>query len=135
MATSNQYIPGVCNIGRAEIRQRKLLGWIGLAVTVGAWIACSVYEVSPAWRLALFVPASIAATGFLQAAWHFCATFGVLGVSNFGSSVGKTDRIRHEDTVEQAEFRRQDRRKALQIIALSVLAGAVVAAAAYITAR
>jgi hypothetical protein len=129
MATSNEYIPGVCNIGRAEIRQRKLLGWIGLAVTVGAWIACSVYEASPAWRLALFVPASIAATGFLQAAWHFCATFGVLGVSNFGSSVGKTD------TVEQAEFRRQDRRTALKIIALSMLAGVFVAAAAYITAR
>ena len=129
MANDQKYIPGVCNIGRAEIRQRKVIGWFALAVTVGAWIACSVFEVSPAWRLALVVPASIAATGFLQAAWHFCATFGVLGLSNFGPNVGKAD------TVEQADFRRQDRRKALQIIGLSVLAGAVVAAAAYITAR
>src|SRR5688572_14815411 len=119
MNSSQEYIPGVCNIGRAEIRQRKLIGWIGLAVTFGGWIACSVFEAAPAWRLALFLPASIAATGFLQAAWHFCATFGVLGVSNFGPSVGKTD------TVEQAEFRRQDRRKTMQIIALSLVAGAV----------
>jgi hypothetical protein len=126
---ATEYIPGVCNIGRAEVRQRKRIGWFGLAVTVGAWIACSVFEVSPLWRLALFVPASIAATGFLQAASHFCATFGVLGRSNFGPNVGKTD------TVEQAEFRRQDRRTALKIIALSLLAGAVVAAVAYITAR
>ncbi len=125
MVVSAEYIPGVCNIGRAEIRQRKLLGWIALAVTVGLWIALSVFEVSRFWRLSLFVPASIAATGFLQAAWHFCATFGVLGVSNFGPKVGKTD------TVEQAEFRRQDRRTALKIIALSLLAGAIVAAAAY----
>lgn len=125
MAESPHYIPGVCNIGRAEVRQRWLIGWVGLAVTVGAWTACPVFGVPPAWRLALFVPASIAATGFLQAAWHFCATFGVLGLSNFGPNVGKTD------TVEQAEFRRQDRRTALRIIALSLVAGAVVAAAAY----
>lgn len=130
-----EYIPGVCNIGRAEIRQRKLVGWVGLAVTVGAWIACSVFEVAPAWRLWLFVPASIAATGFLQAAWHFCATFGVLGRSNFGPTVGRTDRVCREDTVEQAEYRRKDRRTALRIIALSIFAGAIVAAVAYITAR
>ena len=126
---ATEYIPGVCNIGRAEVRQRKRIGWFGLAITVGAWIACSGSEVSPVWHLALVVPASIAATGFLQAAWHFCATFGVLGLSNFGPNVGKMD------TVEQADFRQQDRRKALQIIALSILAGAVVAAVAYITAR
>jgi hypothetical protein len=125
MAASTEYIPGVCNIGRAEVRQRKVIGWIGLAATVVAWIACVVLKVSPLWRLALFIPASIAATGFLQAAWHFCATFGVLGVSNLGPNVGRTD------TVEQAEFRRQDRRTALKIIALSLLVGAIVAAAAY----
>jgi hypothetical protein len=125
MAATNEYVPGVCNIGRAEIRQRKLIGWVALAVTVGIWIAFGVFAVAPIWRLSLIVPASIAATGFLQAAWHFCATFGVLGVSNFGPNVGKTD------TVEQAEFRRQDRRTALKIFALSVLAGAVVTAAAY----
>lgn len=126
MSDPTEYIPGVCNIGRAEIRQRKLLGWIMLAVTIGVWLALAILDVAPAWRLAIFVPASIAATGFLQAAWHFCATFGVLGLSNFGPSVGQTD------TVEQAEFRRQDRRTALKIIALSALAGAAVAAVAYI---
>jgi hypothetical protein len=125
MSDPTEYIPGVCNIGRAEIRQRKLLGWIMLAVTVGVWLALAILDVAPAWRLAIFVPASIAATGFLQAARHFCATFGVLGLSNFGPSVGQTD------TVEQATFRRQDRRTALQIITLSALAGAAVAAIAY----
>jgi len=125
--TSQQYIPGVCNIGRAEIKLRKIVGWIALATTVALWAALAAVGASAAWRLVLFVPATVAAIGFLQAAWHFCANFGLRGVLNFGPNVGKTD------TVEQAEFRRQDRRKALQIIGLSLLAGAAVAAAAYFT--
>jgi hypothetical protein len=126
MANDHEYIPGVCNIGRAEIRQRKTIGWVALVITFGTWIAFGVFAVAPLWRLTLFIPASIAATGFLQAAWHFCATFGVLGVSNFGPKVGKTD------TVEQAEFRHQDRRTAIKIIVFSALAGVIVAAAAYL---
>jgi hypothetical protein len=125
--TSQQYIPGVCNIGRAEIKLRKIVGWIALATTVALWAALAAVGASAVWRLVLFVPATVAAIGFLQAAWHFCANFGLRGVLNFGPNVGKTD------TVEQAEFRRQDRRKALQIIGLSLLAGAAVAAAAYFT--
>ncbi len=124
-ADNQQYISGVCNIGRAEIRQRKLIGWIALAACVVFWTAFSVFKVPATWRLVLFFPASMAATGFLQAVWHFCAKFGLGGVFNFGPSVG------HTDTVEQAEFRRRDRRAALEIIGLSALVGAVVAAAAY----
>jgi hypothetical protein len=126
MTTSEQeYIPGVCNIGRAEIRQRKVIGWVALAATVGLWGGCLVWRAPAVWRLVLFFPATIAAIGFLQAAWHFCAKFGLGGVFNFGPHVGRTD------SVEQAEYRRKDRRTAWQIIGLSVLAGVVVGAAAY----
>ena len=108
-ADNHQYIPGVCNIGRAEIEQRKRIGWVALAVTAGVWIAFAVFDVAPVYRLALFVPASLAATGFLQADRHFCATLGLLSVFNFGSTVGKAD------PVELAEFRRRDRHTALEI--------------------
>jgi archaellum biogenesis protein FlaJ (TadC family) len=128
----DEYIPGVCNIGRAEIRQRQLLAWIALAVTIGMWIAFAVFAVAPLWRLTLFFPAAVSAVGFLQAAWHFCAAFGLGGVFNFGPSVGKTDKVRHEDTAEQAEYRRHDRRTAIQIIALSALVGVIVAAAGFL---
>ncbi len=121
----DQYISGICNIGRAEIRRRRQVAWWALAVTVVLWTAFAVFDVAPEWRLSLFFPTSLAATGFLQAAWHFCAKFGLGGVFNFGPNVGKTD------TVEQAEFRRQDRHTALRIIGLSALAGIIVAAAAY----
>jgi hypothetical protein len=83
--------------------------------------------VPAAWHLTLFLPASVAAIGFLQAAWHFCAKFGLGGVFNFGLHVGRTD------TVEQAEFRKQDRRTALRIIGLSAVIGIAAAAAAYVT--
>jgi hypothetical protein len=124
-----EYIPGVCNIGRAEIRQRLVVGWVALVATSALWAAFILLKFVPPWRFVLFFPASLAATGFLQAAWHFCAKFGLRGVFNFGSDVGQTD------TVEQAEFRRQDRRTALKIIGLSALVGVIVAAAAYFTSR
>lgn len=56
---------------------------------------------------------------------HFCAYFGMRGVFNFSSDA---DRI---STVEEAEFRASDRRKAWQIIIYSVIIGAVVAVIAY----
>jgi hypothetical protein len=59
----------------------------------------------------------LSAEGFLQAALHFCAGFGMKGVFNFGSELGKTE------TVEQAEFRRKDQRKALLISLYSALIG------------
>jgi hypothetical protein len=122
---NEKYIPGVCNIGRAEIKHRLLIGWISLAACVVFWVAFSVFKIPAAARLVLFLPATLAATGFLQAAWHFCAKFGLGGVFNFGPEVGQTD------SVEQAEFRRRDRRTALKIVGLSALAGSIVAAAAY----
>jgi hypothetical protein len=122
-----EYIPGVCNIGQAEIKMRRALGWLGLAVCIGMWATFVVFKVAPLWRLSIFVPAFLAAMGYYQAAWHFCAKFGLGGVFNFGPNIGQTD------TIEQAEFRKQDRRKALQIIGLSVLIGTAVAAAAFFT--
>ena len=126
MTASAEYVPGVCNIGSAEIRRRRQSGWIGLATTVVLWGIFLVLRVPAPWRLFLFLPAMIGATGFLQAALHFCAGFGMRGVFNFGSEVGKTD------TVEQAEFRRKDRRKANQIGLYSALVGIVVAVAGFL---
>jgi hypothetical protein len=120
----NDYIPGVCNIGKAEIKMRRALGWLGLIATVLLWALFIAMKTPAPWRLTLFVPAFLAAMGYLQAAWHFCAKFGLGGVFNFGPSIGRTD------TVEQAEYRKQDRRTALQIVGVAALFGAVVAAVA-----
>jgi hypothetical protein len=123
MAASNEYVPGVCNIGPAEIGKRRQAGWVGLAATIVLWGLFWILRVPGPWRLFLFVPAAMGASGFLQAALHFCAGFGSRGVYNFRSEVGKTD------TVDQAEFRRKDRMKANQIGLLSGLIGIIVALA------
>jgi hypothetical protein len=125
MSAKAEYIPGVCNIGPAEIRRRRQSGWLGMGVTILLWGAFFIFRVPAAWRLLLFLPAAMSATGFFQAALHFCAGFGMRGVFNFGAEVGKTD------TVSQAEFRVKDRRKARMIGLYSVLVGIAAAIAAF----
>ncbi|MGB7566475.1 MAG: hypothetical protein WBM07_01330 [Chitinivibrionales bacterium] len=126
MNKTNEYIPGVCNIGRAEIGRRKQAGWVGTIVTIAVWLVLFALRVPAAWQLLLFLPASLAASGFLQAFMHFCAGFGSRGLFNFGPEVGKTE------TVTQAEFRAKDRKKARQIFGLSLIIGVAVAVVAYI---
>ena len=121
MASKTEYIPGVCNIGPAEIGRRRRAGWIGAVATVALWAILWIFKVPAQWRLFLFFPASMAATGFLQAALHFCAGFGMRGIFNFGPVVGVTD------SVEQAEFRRKDRTKARLIGLYSAFIGVGVA--------
>jgi len=121
----DKYIPGVCNIGKPEIKRRKQAGWTGLIITVILLGMFLYFDMPHLWRLIIFIPAMITAIGFLQARMHFCAYFGMHGVFNFSPDIGKTD------TVEQAEFRAMDRRKAWQIIAYSAIIGAVIAIISY----
>jgi hypothetical protein len=117
---NNTYVAGVCNIGPAEIKARRRVGWGGLAVTLALWILLLVVSAAPLWGLLLFIPASTGATGFLQAALRFCAGFGMRGVFNFGDTVGKTQ------NVEQAAGRSVDRKKSLRIMLYSTMIGAAV---------
>ena len=121
----DRYIPGTCNIGKSEIERRKQGGWTGLIVTIILYALFAYYDTPRIWRLIIFIPAMAAAIGFLQAHMHFCAYFGMAGVFNFSPEVGRTD------TVEQAEFRAADRRKAWQIIIYSILIGIAAALAAF----
>lgn len=124
-----EYIPGVCNIGPAEIRARNRSGWASLVLLAILWGVFAWRHVPMSYYWFLFLPAAGAATGFLQAAMHFCVGFGIKGVFNFGPQVGKMD------TVEQAGFRRQDRRKAFLIIFYAFLFGGAVVGAAMFLAR
>ena len=121
----NKYIPGVCNIGDEEIKMRKRAGWGGLVATIILWGIFVWFNVPQVWRLTLFFPAMMSATGFLQARTHFCAYFGFASLFNFGD-VGKTD------SVQQAEFRAKDKKKAWQIVIHSVLIGLAIAVIAFI---
>jgi hypothetical protein len=116
----SDYAPGVCNIGSAEIAARRRFGHLGLAVTV-AFAAIVLAIDAPLWlRLLVFFPAAGAATGYLQAALHFCAGFAMRGVYNFG-------RLGQIAGVDGEAARVADRRRATEIFGLSVLTGIVAA--------
>jgi len=117
------YQPGVCNIGPAEIHTRRRFGWIGLAVTVVFLAVAFATGIPAPWRLFVVLPAAAGANGFLQAAMHFCVGFAQKGLFNFGE-------LGSEETVYEADYRRKDQRKAVTIIALSLLIAIVVAVAA-----
>ncbi len=123
---STTYIPGVCNIGPAEIKLRKVTGIVGLYITVILFAIFMIVGVTGPVRLLLFIPAVIGASGYLQAKFHFCVRFGTMGLFNMGTSLGK------EESVEQASYRRKDQRKALMIAGLSGAIGAVVAIAIFL---
>jgi succinate dehydrogenase hydrophobic anchor subunit len=118
--SSTSYVPGVCNIGPAERRQRQLLGWIGSAITVAALVAFVAFHVPWPWRILIAAPVAMAANGFLQSAMHFCVGFSMAGLYNFGS-------LGTQESVMDAEMRRADRKKGLQIIGYSMLIAAAVA--------
>jgi hypothetical protein len=120
-SSANVYQPGVCNIGPAEIRQRRLSGIVGAIVTALALVAFVVFQVATPWRVLVILPAAASATGFLQAAFHFCVRFGMAGLFNFGDQRGK------QEAVHEQEYRKKDQRTALSIIVLAALAGIVVA--------
>lgn len=124
--STNTYIPGVCNIGQAEIDARKRVGWCGLVITIALWLVLMWFNVSEYWRLTLFVPATISAMGFLQAHMHFCAYFGIAALFNFGDIGKKTDSISH------VAFRDRDKRKAWRIIIYALLIGVIVAIVAFL---
>ncbi len=125
MQTQNQYVPGVCNIGKNEIAKRQTSGWIGLIFTVGFFGLFAYLEVPHFWRLFIFIPTTASAAVFLQAGMHFCAYFGLQGAYNFSPEIGKTD------FVDYAEYRAKDRKKAWQIILYSAAIGIIAALIAY----
>ena len=117
---TDQYVPGSCNIGPAEIALRRRAGHAGLVVTAALGAALLRSDLPRAWRLTLAVPAAGAASGYLQAHERFCADFGWRGVPNF-------DRRGQEQPVAGDNALAQDRRKAMRIAAASAAIGVGVA--------
>jgi hypothetical protein len=125
MSATDSYIPGICNIGPAEIKRRRQSGYIGLIVTIILWAVLAAIHSPAGVRLLVFFPVMMSASGFIQSYKHFCAGFGMKGLFNFGTEVGQTD------TVAQKEFRSKDRREALQILGYSAVSALIAALIAY----
>lgn len=107
--SEDTYQQGVCNIGPSEIRQRRIVGYIGLILTgIYLGFALSIDAFLPI-KLAVFFPLFIATTGWVQATKKFCLAYGFLGTYNFGK-LGSTHRV------ENADALREDRKTATSIL-------------------
>ncbi len=89
---SDQYIPGTCNIGKNEIRQRQVVALIGLFLSVSALVGFISTGASPSVRLGIFLPLAVFSIGFVQSRKKFCLAYGFLGTFNFGR-LGKVSRV------------------------------------------
>lgn len=116
MMNTNNYVPGVCNIGKEEINKRKRAGIVGLILTILTYSLFVYFEVSKGVRFLTFIPAVISAIGFLQARMRFCAYYGLAEMFNF-------DSLEKSNKVDNNEFVRKDKKRARQIIYYSVLIG------------
>jgi hypothetical protein len=123
-----QYQPGVCNIGPAEIARRRRAGHVGLLATIGLFAVLAAIGAPSLARLVLALPAAVAASGYLQAWWKFCAAFGSRGVLNFGP-LGQTQPVADDDA------RARDRGRATQIGLASLAVGVAVGALAVLLPR
>jgi hypothetical protein len=119
---ADEYHPGACNIGPAEIARRRRSGIVGLAAAAVLAAALVLLGLPVATRWLVALPLAVGAVGFLQAHFRFCAAYGAAGIRNFGP-LGSTERV------EDAAARRADRAKA---VAISLAGGAIGVAGALI---
>src|SRR5690349_16910805 len=77
------YVPGVCNIGPAEIASRRRSGHVGIVAALVLLVVLVAIGAPPIARLLIALPVAVGASGYLQAWLKFCAGFGAAGVFNF----------------------------------------------------
>lgn len=104
-----QYIPGSCNIGKGEIRQRQIVALIGLAITISSLIALISTSAPRGARLGIFIPLAVASIGWVQSRKKFCLAYGFMGTFNFGK-LGQLSKV--ADSASRAA----DRKTALSIL-------------------
>ena len=116
--SSTTYIPGTCNIGKNEIRQRKLVGLVGLFFSISSLIGLMAVGAAPETRLGIFLPLMVASIGYFQVRSKFCLAYGFAGTFNLGK-LGDISRV--SDPIN----RRADRAAALKIILKSFMLASI----------
>lgn len=117
---SPDYQPGVCNIGPAEIRRRRMAGHVGLVASLAVLAVLVVTDAPAVMRLLVILPAAVSASGYLQAHVRFCANYGWRGIFNTGE-IGAAVRV--ADRQALAADRRMALRIGLGSLAIGLVAG------------
>jgi hypothetical protein len=122
---TTEYIPGTCNIGAGEIRQRQVVAAIGLVLFLVASIFLFVGDAPRSARLPLFFPLLVASIGWVQSRRKFCLAYGFMGTFNFGK-LGQLSRVSDKSAL------RADRNTAITILAQGLLYAALITAVMYL---
>jgi hypothetical protein len=118
---SSEYIPGTCNIGKGEIRQRQIVALFGIFITIFSATALLATDQSRTSRLSLFVPALVFSIGFVQSRSKFCLAYGLAGTFNF-------ERLGKITKVQSAEDRKADRKTSIVILLKSAALAVIITA-------
>ena len=118
---SSEYIPGTCNIGKGEIRQRQIVALFGVFLTVSTATTLFATDQSRTSRLSIFIPALVFSIGFVQSRSKFCLAYGLAGTFNF-------ERLGKITKVQSAEDRKADRKTAIVILLKSAALAASITA-------
>jgi hypothetical protein len=121
----SEYIPGTCNIGKAEVRQRQVVALIGLFLSISALIGFISTKASPSIRLGIFLPLTIFSVGYVQSRKKFCLAFGFMGTFNY-ARLGKMSKV-----VDKASLT-ADRKTAASILLQSLGLAAILTFAVYL---
>lgn len=122
---TNQYIPGSCNIGKNEIRQRQIVALIGLFLSLSSLIGFISTGASQSVRLGIFLPLAVFSIGWIQSRKKFCLAFGFMGTFNFGR-LGKVSRVADKASIAA------DRKTALSILLQSLGLAAILTMIVYL---
>ena len=106
---SESYIPGACNLGKAEVRSRQFVALVGLIMSITTFIGLIGVSASRSARWTIFAPLMVFAVGFIQSRKKFCLAFGFMGTFNLGK-LGQLSRV------ADPEHRKADRRTALTLL-------------------
>ena len=120
--TVGSYVPGVCNIGAAEIARHRRAGHVGLLAALGLLAVLIAIDAPPLARLLVILPATISASGYLQAWLKFCAGLGSRGLFNFGP-LGTATAVTDQEAIERD--RRRSRQIGLMSLGIAIVAGVI----------
>ena len=117
--SSDNYIPGVCNIGKVELEKRRqslymALIFLAIIVLIPGW-----FNINHIWRLIVFFPVVAVTVSLMQVYFKFCVSFGLKGVFNFAES-GNISKV------EEPEYVKKDKEKALAMIGISIIISVII---------
>ena len=119
-ASASHYIPGVCNINPAEIRKRRVVGHIGLVITIVLIALAFILHVSWIFRIVIIIPAFISTTGYLQAHNKFCVGFASSKQQN--ADTGEIVEITEKDALDADRKKTREMNLQATIIAAAITA-------------